>query len=639
VVAPARPLPHHAAFEIFVAQALGQRSKIEMANKKSPKASSPKGARSPASPAQQPAQQPAVVQNGGGILQSRTRLPWVLVVAAVLVAAAAVLLGLVPGLGKSAADVSRPASQQQQHSSAHARPTSDEEKLAELKTELDADDLIGRMGKKKKKDVPSLADEHATLMPAPEREIGLEGSMQRLLMTGPTPFASFVVANEEGTVPIDVFWQGRLITMAAPGFRARVETWIGHEFSINNETVVVDGSFAALVYEPGRSTLARRSVVPPEAPKRLPKPVPLYTTAKAIKIRNLSKHRFHEFWVPDDPGAEISYQGVIEPHSETTTNSYLTHRFRFTDLKDKKKVVYEFRVNENEDVYAYVDRETANPRQLKQHDEEMAFAKDYLERTGRHWYSYYPHRPVRSFMWPADVPGQVHTVHSNNLPDGVSGELTLRVIATEPRAFLVKNFFSKAEAEAIISIAKDSLSRSSVSMHDENGNLVASNTRTSKNAWVSRGTKETTPILDRIFRRAADLLRLDEKYIHHDYPNGTTENMQVVYYGPNGAAYAPHHDWGVKGPYTRLITLLLYLNDMPSKKSGGETAFPKANTGRPEGYSAHAGMGNAVLFYSQHPDGNVDDKSLHEAKAVKGQGEKWLANFWVHDSIFWRTDF
>lgn len=41
---------------------------------------------------------------------------------------------------------------------------------------------------------------------------------------------------------------------------------------------------------------------------------------------------------------------------------------------------------------------------------------------------------------------------------------------------------------------------------------------------------------------------------------------------------------------TRLITLLLYLNDKKTDKAGGETAFPKAIVDDPNGLRIHAGM-------------------------------------------------
>jgi len=139
---------------------------------------------------------------------------------------------------------------------------------------------------------------------------------------------------------------------------------------------------------------------------------------------------------------------------------------------------------------------------------------------------------------------------------------------------------------------------------------VDSSTRTSKNSWLSRNA---SPSIESIFKRASDLLRMDDKIMHHSAPNGSVENMQVVYYGANGAHYAAHQDWGVQGgPWTRFSTLLLYLNDMPSKKAHGETWFPKAMVGSKEGLGVHPGLGNAVLFYDQHSDGNVDELALHE---------------------------
>jgi len=39
-------------------------------------------------------------------------------------------------------------------------------------------------------------------------------------------------------------------------------------------------------------------------------------------------------------------------------------------------------------------------------------------------------------------------------------------------------------------------------------------------------------------------------------------------------------------------------------------------------------IGKAVLFYSQLPDGNLDDFSQHAALPVT-EGEKWLINLWV----------
>ena len=40
----------------------------------------------------------------------------------------------------------------------------------------------------------------------------------------------------------------------------------------------------------------------------------------------------------------------------------------------------------------------------------------------------------------------------------------------------------------------------------------------------------------------------------------------------------------------------------------------------------------AILFYSQHPDGRLDDSSLHGGCPVI-HGSKWAANLWVWNSI------
>jgi prolyl 4-hydroxylase len=366
----------------------------------------------------------------------------------------------------------------------------------------------------------------------------------------------------------------------------------------------------------------------------LPPMVPLATTAKAIKVRNLSNKRFHEFWVPNERGKAPVYQGVIEPNSETTTNSYLTHTFRFCDLQDKKKIVFEFSVRPEQEVYAYVEESTADPIKLKSHREELEFAREYKKRhNGRPWLGFYPHEPAKTFMWPADYIGQEHFVQSRNGPGEQPMNFTLRVVSVRPRAYVIDYFVSEQEANYVVDHAKEKLARSSVEMRGPNGERIDTDTRTSKNAWLGRGEKGT--VTDLLYRRTADLLNVNEKTLHNDHPDGVAESMQVVHY-KNGALYAPHHDWGVRdGPHTRFATVLLYLNDVAE---GGETTFPKALVGKPEGLAVKPKRGQAVLFYSQFPDGNVDDESLHEARPVYGSEEKWLANVWVHDKVYWMRE-
>jgi len=106
--------------------------------------------------------------------------------------------------------------------------------------------------------------------------------------------------------------------------------------------------------------------------------------------------------------------------------------------------------------------------------------------------------------------------------------------------------------------------------------------RTSTNTWVHR---EKSPIVDAIYRRAADLFRIDEalfrKRSADEFPSWpcketAAESLQLVHYEV-GQKYIGHHDF--RHPHisdenrrTRFATLLLYLNE---GMKGGETSFPR----------------------------------------------------------------
>lgn len=86
-----------------------------------------------------------------------------------------------------------------------------------------------------------------------------------------------------------------------------------------------------------------------------------------------------------------------------------------------------------------------------------------------------------------------------------------------------------------------------------------------------------------------------------------------------------------KGQSVRYSTLLMYLND---PQEGGETTFPRwSNAETFKELGVKPTIGKAVLFYSQLPDGNLDDKSQHAAKPVK-VGEKWMVNLWFRNPVY-----
>ena len=105
-------------------------------------------------------------------------------------------------------------------------------------------------------------------------------------------------------------------------------------------------------------------------------------------------------------------------------------------------------------------------------------------------------------------------------------------------------------------------------------------TRTSTNTWVER---HESPVIDSIYRRAADLTQIDESNFRYqgsesgESYESIAESLQLVHYGV-GQEYTPHHDFGYP-PTTsshqsaRFATILLYLNE---EMVGGETVFPRA---------------------------------------------------------------
>lgn len=153
--------------------------------------------------------------------------------------------------------------------------------------------------------------------------------------------------------------------------------------------------------------------------------------------------------------------------------------------------------------------------------------------------------------------------------------LTVTVLSCAPRAFEIKNFLSDVEVEHVLKLATGlTLSTSTVSGGEDG--RADSRTRTSKNTWVYR---QHSPIVDAIYRRAADLLRIDEALLRRrkddEYPDfpfpeqvdkkSIAEPLQLVHYNV-GQQYTAHHDFGYpktdsKTQGTRFATLLLYLNE------------------------------------------------------------------------------
>jgi prolyl 4-hydroxylase len=181
----------------------------------------------------------------------------------------------------------------------------------------------------------------------------------------------------------------------------------------------------------------------------------------------------------------------------------------------------------------------------------------------------------------------------------------------------LKNFLTPMECDRLRDLAsRKGLEQSRV--YGEGTDHLNLTTRISQQAWLD---DRDDPVVATVSQKVAALVNL---------PVNNQESLQVARYLPGGK-FEPHYDAcddhnddcsgmnGLSGP--RYATVLVYLND---NYTGGTTSFPKLGiTVRPE-------KGKAILFYDVDPRTlQILDKSFHSGDPLIN-GEKWIANKWVH---------
>lgn len=373
-------------------------------------------------------------------------------------------------------------------------------------------------------------------------------------------------------------------------------------------------------------------------------------------------------------GGKKHLMRIHGPFSATGTATFPTHRFVYTPEHDPDTIIHRFVVKQYPDnIHVYdpylvpgdAQQTEKNLRQALSIEERgrynqwrntLAFHEQYLAMTGRSYLANYLRAPPGHFMWRADYFGQEHWVatpqvqfHSlppkdkmepiltqpiarrrqyeessnrskkNRVLDEFRQEdsflnLTLRVLSCAPRVFEIPNFLSEVEYSHIMELAKTldlKLSSTGDVIKGEKSAVSEDSrrTRTSFNSWLAR---ESSPVVDIIYRRAADLLRIDEALLRYrapdEYPTlGTkysiAESLQLVHYS-HAQEYTAHHDFGfgrIDDQYqgARFATILFYLND---GMTGGETSFPRwVNAETFKDLKVKPEKGKAVLFYSQLP--------------------------------------
>ena len=201
---------------------------------------------------------------------------------------------------------------------------------------------------------------------------------------------------------------------------------------------------------------------------------------------------------------------------------------------------------------------------------------------------------------------------ASTLPKGV----TRTVISNNPILDTLFNLLSQKECEHLIAIATPRFRRS-VIVEPGSGVFAQNKDRTSSTVFLER---DETNVVTNIQNRLSQAAGMPAHYM---------ERLQVVRYKP-GEFYKPHFDYlesttkDVAEHGQRVITLFVYLNNLPVQETGGGTRFPYLNTSvRPE-------MGKGALWHDVTSSGNVDPRTLHSGEAL-AVATKYGLNCWWRD--------
>ena len=230
------------------------------------------------------------------------------------------------------------------------------------------------------------------------------------------------------------------------------------------------------------------------------------------------------------------------------------------------------------------------------------------------------------FIWPG-----VRVGHKQQKDVG-SKTIELETLSMQPLVLSVKNFLEPHECDEIIGLGKGRMRSSDVSRMDHDKGKDAKEFRTSTQAWVYKGE---TPTVKNIDERVANLTGVP---VNHQEDTQVLRYELTQHYSAHLDAWDPQYyqsdtSWFHHGHMNRLATVFWYMSDV---EQGGETIFPRAK-GFPQphdmwscatGLKVKPEKGKVIIFYSLHPNGNVDENSLHGGCPVE-KGKKWAANKWV----------
>ena len=239
------------------------------------------------------------------------------------------------------------------------------------------------------------------------------------------------------------------------------------------------------------------------------------------------------------------------------------------------------------------------------------------------------------------------------------GRLRLKRIHDSPHVYTIDNFLTDMELSKLrekirIADKEKMFNKSIVDGGDSSGKKrkrkrkeSAEEVNPENDANVQRTStfvqfgKLSNSLIAAIERKAADLLCM---------PNHSIEPLQLVRYS-RGQFFHDHHDMGMlfedgsvelpnktaMTPPRRLVTILVYLNDMPNDDCGGSTHFPLLNRhendsdiGR-EGLSIRPKKNMAVVWCNIKKDGTPDERLVHRGETLHGDDTvvKYAMNIWA----------
>ncbi|MEW5303489.1 MAG: hypothetical protein WDW36_006175 [Sanguina aurantia] len=197
------------------------------------------------------------------------------------------------------------------------------------------------------------------------------------------------------------------------------------------------------------------------------------------------------------------------------------------------------------------------------------------------------------------------------MPPAASGDPSYHVIPFQilswyPRIIVFPGFIDKPRCDHIIGLAKTYMYPSGLAYKPGEAGEANQQTRTSSGTFLS-AEQDPDGVLGWLEERIAAATHL---------PAGAGEAYNVLHY-QNNQHYDSHYD-----------------------SRGGETVFKQE--GREGGnrlitdwrncddgsYKYKPRLGDAVLFWSVTPDGDLDPRSLHGGCPVKS-GNKWVATKWI----------